>query len=124
MGALNAVHVGQSPSIGIAAPGLHDGFQGITLVIFAVSARLNSLAGGQPGNGAFWYKGQPLTAADIRDGLSNTIFVGEKHVPRYAFGESPDSSIFNGDHDGGMRKAGVGAPLAPTFCSSDSKVTL
>ena len=63
-------------------------------------------------NGAFQYKGVPLTFADTRDGLTNTLFVGEKHIPNSRFGYSPDSSIFIGDHGGSMKKAGVGAPLA------------
>lgn len=74
-------------------------------------------------NGAFWYKGAPrgfgvngpcgpLNDAHIRDGMSNTIFVGEKHVPNYRFGISNDGSIYNGDHAGSFRKVGTGAALA------------
>jgi len=73
---------------------------------------MNIPEGAKPGDGAFRYKGKPLTFADMRDGLSNTLFVGEKHIQNYRFGKSGDSSIFNGDHGGGMKKAGVGAPLA------------
>lgn len=62
--------------------------------------------------GPFRFYGMPLGFAEIRDGLSNTILVGEKHVARNRLGHSPtDSSIFNGDHAGGWRKAGIGAPL-------------
>jgi prepilin-type N-terminal cleavage/methylation domain-containing protein len=41
----------------------------------------------------------PLTFADIRDGTSNTLFVGEKHVPLGKFGTraSGDTSIYNSD---------------------------
>ncbi|MDY0170617.1 MAG: DUF1559 domain-containing protein [Thermoguttaceae bacterium] len=63
-------------------------------------------------NGAFWYKGAPLADGHFHDGLSNTIFVGEKHVFNFRFGISPDSSIYNGDHGRAHRKLGTGAPLA------------
>src|SRR5262249_6372513 len=33
-----------------------------------------------PANGAFWRRGRPLQFKDISDGLSNTLFVGEKHI--------------------------------------------
>jgi len=68
----------------------------------------------------------PTRLAKITDGLTNTIFFGEKHIPqvppfgglddptRYGFGNWPfDSSAFNGDHIGATsRKAGVGVPLS------------
>jgi prepilin-type N-terminal cleavage/methylation domain-containing protein len=41
--------------------------------------------------------------AAITDGLSNTLFIGEKHVPADAFGKRDgggDSSIYNDDHPG------------------------
>lgn len=63
-------------------------------------------------NGAFVYKGYNLRFNQILDGLSNTIFVGEKHVPINSFGNPPDTSIYNGDNGGSHRQAGVGAPLA------------
>ena len=71
-------------------------------------------------NGTFWYKGAPLVAAHVRDGMSNTLFVGEKHVPNYQFGISNDGSIYNGDHAGSWRKAGTGVSLAqgPTTTGS------
>lgn len=69
-------------------------------------------------NGPFWYKGKPLGFANIKDGLSNVLLVGEKHVPNFKFGYSPDSSIFNGDHGAANRQAGVGAPLAKSPVSS------
>ncbi len=78
------------------------------------------------GNGALRYKGAPnsvctpLTEAHIRDGLSNTIFLGEKHVPNYDFGGNYDGSIYNGDHGGSFRKAGTGAPLAKGPATSGS----
>ncbi len=41
-----------------------------------------------------------LRFASIRDGLSNTIFLGEKHVPQSQYGmvAAGDGSIYNGDH--------------------------
>lgn len=66
----------------------------------------------QPANGAFIYKGGNLSFNDIRDGLSNTLFVGEKHIPNSNFGNAPDSSIYNGDNGSSHKQAGSGAPLA------------
>jgi prepilin-type N-terminal cleavage/methylation domain-containing protein len=43
------------------------------------------------------------TLNSITDGLSNTLFIGEKHVPLDAFGHRDlggDSSIYNDDHPG------------------------
>jgi prepilin-type N-terminal cleavage/methylation domain-containing protein len=69
--------------------------------------------GRKPANGAFWLGGyRPVTFAMITDGLSNTLFIGEKHIPNFRFGEGPDGSIYNGDHGSGFKRAGVGAPLA------------
>lgn len=41
-----------------------------------------------------------LRFASIRDGQSNTLFIGEKHVPQADFGKvaAGDGSIWNGDH--------------------------
>jgi prepilin-type N-terminal cleavage/methylation domain-containing protein len=55
------------------------------------------------------------TFDSITDGLSNTLFVGEKHVPRGMFGQRDggDSSIYNDDHpDVNERIAGPNNPLA------------
>jgi prepilin-type N-terminal cleavage/methylation domain-containing protein len=65
-----------------------------------------------PANGAFIYQGGKLNFARITDGLSNTIFVGEKHIPNFMFGDPPDSSIYNGDNGASHRQAGIGAPIA------------
>ncbi len=63
----------------------------------------------------------PVRLASITDGLTNTIFFGEKHIPQvgsnpalYGFGSGPyDSSAFNGDQMvAASRKAGVGVPLS------------
>jgi hypothetical protein len=61
-------------------------------------------------NGAFWYKGpNPLRFSSITDGLSNTLFIGEKHIQLRSLGQ--EGSVFNGDHGNSFRKAGVGAAL-------------
>lgn len=66
-----------------------------------------------PANGPIIYKGGNLKFTSILDGVSNTIFFGEKHVPLNSFGVgSTDGSVYNGDHGAAMRQAGVGAPLA------------
>jgi prepilin-type N-terminal cleavage/methylation domain-containing protein/prepilin-type processing-associated H-X9-DG protein len=46
--------------------------------------------------------------ADIADGLSNTLMLGEKHVPINKFGDyaSGDGAAYNGDHGTSMRGAG------------------
>jgi len=85
---------------------------------------------GNYANGAFHYGpagggGNSVRLAMITDGLTNTIFFGEKHIPQvpadptnddpttYGFGNGrADSSAYNGDHTGSFRKAGVGVPLA------------
>ncbi len=52
--------------------------------------------------------------ASIRDGLSNTFFVGEKHIPIDSFGRGPlDCSLYNGDYWlCSTRSAGPKFPLA------------
>lgn len=78
-------------------------------------------AGSLPANGAFIYLGGKLGFKNISDGLSQTLFIGEKHIPNSKFGITPDTSIFNGDHGAAARKAGVGAVLAkgPTDTGSN-----
>jgi prepilin-type N-terminal cleavage/methylation domain-containing protein len=53
---------------------------------------------------------------NITDGLSNTLFVGEKHVPLGKFGreDNGDGSLYNGDplNENAARIAGPGYPLA------------
>jgi hypothetical protein len=56
-----------------------------------------------------------LTSASIRDGLSNTMFVGERHVPDGGFGEAAhlDTCIYNPDKlERTSRFAGPGYGLA------------
>jgi len=85
---------------------------------------------GRWANGAFHYgpfsneAWSPIKPASITDGLSNTIFFGEKHIPQvpvdptnddpttYGFGNGPaDASIFNGENRS-YRHVGSGVPLA------------
>jgi prepilin-type processing-associated H-X9-DG protein len=80
---------------------------------------------GPPTNGAFlmlnnWDPTSPgrgrdrrSRLTDVADGLSHTLFAGEKHVPRGREGHGPhDSAAYNGDHDASVRQAGPGAALA------------
>jgi len=52
--------------------------------------------------------------ASISDGLSNTFFIGEKHVRQVASGQAEsDSAIYNGDRTNvNLRFAGPSFPLA------------
>jgi prepilin-type N-terminal cleavage/methylation domain-containing protein len=71
-----------------------------------------------PANGAFisrWAPTDPTRRlASITDGLSNTIFLGEKHVNIHNFGvgqgSSGDGSVYNGNRGSTLRAAH--APLA------------
>jgi len=54
-----------------------------------------------------------MRIAKISDGVSNTIFMGEKHVPFGMYGMAGwDSSIYNGATFSSSRSAGVLYPLA------------
>jgi prepilin-type N-terminal cleavage/methylation domain-containing protein len=85
---------------------------------------------GQPANGAFTIENdfdsgkglRRLRFASISDGLSNTLFVGEKHVPLNRFGEGGlDSSAYNGDKGSSFRKAGPGALLERVLTSTANR---
>jgi len=53
-----------------------------------------------------------IRMSDITDGLSNTILVGEMHVPMGKLGKSPeDAFIFNGDNV--FNSTRVGGPTVP-----------
>lgn len=60
--------------------------------------------------------------ADIADGLSNTLLVGEKHVPITQMGDyaAGDGAAYNGDHGTSMRGAGPTITFArnPTDAAS------
>jgi prepilin-type N-terminal cleavage/methylation domain-containing protein len=82
----------------------------------------------QPANGAFVIENDFDSGKGTRrfgfntivDGLSNTIFVGDKHVTQGQFGVGGlDSSAYNGDKGTAFRKAGPGSPLerVPTSTS-------
>jgi prepilin-type N-terminal cleavage/methylation domain-containing protein len=60
-------------------------------------------------NGPFWYKGNPLRLSMVTDGLSNTLFLGEKHVAVKEL--NGEGSVYNGDHGSAFKHAGIGAPL-------------
>jgi prepilin-type N-terminal cleavage/methylation domain-containing protein len=77
-------------------------------------------AGSPPGSSSppWWMTSwtAKLRFSSVTDGLSNTIFIGEKHVPIDKFGTRDaggDSSIYNDDHPGvNQRIAGPSNPLA------------
>ncbi len=58
--------------------------------------------------------------SSITDGLSNTLFVGEKQVRPSQFGQGDnDRSFYNGENAGAMaRGAGIGSPLALSVTDS------
>ena len=59
-----------------------------------------------------------LRFVDIIDGLSNTLAIGEKHVPKGTFNDVNDGSIYNGGLPAGVfRIASTASPLA--FSSDD-----
>jgi prepilin-type N-terminal cleavage/methylation domain-containing protein len=56
-----------------------------------------------------------IRLAEVTDGMSNTIFIGEKHVQVGTFGKSGgDCSVFNGDKGCSYRGAGPTFALART----------
>ena len=59
----------------------------------------------------------PVSFKDITDGLSNTLLIGEKHVPLGKFGVGWwDNSTYNGDYyHSCTRTAGPDYPLAATI---------
>ena len=71
-----------------------------------------------PPDGAFrlGVSGQGRPFREITDGLSNTIFIGDKHVPFGKFGRDPfDRSIYNGANLSWGRGLGPGFPLAQSI---------
>jgi hypothetical protein len=67
-----------------------------------------------PLDGVFGLDGNGVRFDMVLDGLSNTLLVGEKHVPRGTFGQGYlDNSTYNGDYPQCYtRAAGVNIPLA------------
>src|SRR5262249_16439484 len=61
--------------------------------------------------------GSCVRFSDITDGLSNTLLVGEKHVPLNYFGPGPlDTSLYNGAYSPShARAAGPDYPLAQSL---------
>jgi prepilin-type N-terminal cleavage/methylation domain-containing protein len=80
----------------------------------AVTKRVSVSYGGSTVDLIKEWRGR-LSFGAIADGLSNTLFVGEKFVPRGQFGEGVfgDNSIWNDDREQNVnRAAGIGYPLA------------
>lgn len=84
----------------------------------------------QPANGAFQIENdfdsgkgtRRLALHNITDGLSNTIFIGDKHVPQNRFGYGGiDSSAYNGDKGSAFRKLGPGSPIERVLTSTSSR---
>lgn len=73
-----------------------------------------------PVNGCFRYGSadcKGLRLIQIKDGLSNTILAGEKHVPQNHFGQGGwDCSLYNGfNAHCSSRSGGVGFPIAQSI---------
>lgn len=84
-----------------------------------------------PANGAFQIGvyNQGVHLAQIRDGLSNTFLVGEKHVPLGSFGKSTwDCCMYNGSYSTNykcsMRSAGFGTAANPYTLAQSVRDTL
>jgi prepilin-type N-terminal cleavage/methylation domain-containing protein len=96
--------VGDYTSSSGAPPGSNDYYEGGT---FSGTLYTETTAA----NGVFWYKGpKPMRFPMVSDGISNTLFIGEKHITVKNL--NMEGSIYNGDHGNSFKKAGVGAPLA------------
>ena len=93
----------------------------------ARGAVIEALPGDRSGRRLLSWRGQ-VTLAGITDGTSNTLLIGEKHVPAGAFGQGAfsnggDGSLYNGDHEWNfVRAAGPGVLLARS--PSDSSTEL
>jgi hypothetical protein len=127
----------RAPMISLAGDKPDNGYNGITNMPGACSDyaaccgdfQYTSWTDGVNANGIFkvggstrsgntvtsWYS--VVRIESVKDGLSNTFLIGEKHVPTVRFGQgggSGDGCIYNGDHEWGFaRVAGPGYALAP-----------
>lgn len=86
----------------------------------------NVASGSQPAaNGPFWTKEgfeSPLNFQSITDGLSSTVFIGERHVPKGMLGMYPwDNSIYNGDHGCGEAQGGINHPIISKISDNSSQ---
>jgi prepilin-type N-terminal cleavage/methylation domain-containing protein/prepilin-type processing-associated H-X9-DG protein len=75
----------------------------------ATGARESSTGAGASSNALLTSWRSRARIADITDGTSNTLLIGEKHIRRtIAVGSNEDRSVFNGDHETGpvTREAG------------------
>lgn len=72
-------------------------------------------------NGPFWYKGKPMRLPMITDGLSNTLFLGEKHISVKEL--DFEGSTYNGDNGQPFKKAGISNPIirSPTITGNMSR---
>jgi len=76
-----------------------------------------------PPNGAFQSGTRGLNFSMIRDGLSNTLLVGEKHVPVDQFAVTPwDGSVYNGHYP--MSYSRGAGPLYPIAKSPSDPETV
>jgi len=64
-----------------------------------------------------------LKFKSITDGLSNTIFVGEKHVQQGQFGIEPDNCIYNPDNHRTAARYGGGVDPNPATNSNNNNAT-
>ncbi|WP_020476233.1 DUF1559 domain-containing protein [Zavarzinella formosa] len=63
----------------------------------------------------------PVSFSSITDGLSNTVFAGDKHVQQGLYGDASkgDAAFFNGDHPWTFSRAlGIAMPVAKTITES------
>jgi prepilin-type N-terminal cleavage/methylation domain-containing protein len=77
------------------------------------NVKVNNVAVTLPPNGAF-VSVDGLTSAAFTDGLSHTLYIGEKHVPAGQFGVFPyDCNLYDGHNIMcSTRSAGPGFPIA------------
>jgi hypothetical protein len=58
-------------------------------------------------------RGRQIHRVEVTDGETNTLLIGERHIPRNSLTVGPyDSSIYNGDHQVARRFLGPNHPVA------------